>query len=181
MDECTAISGVREIAYRAEFEDRLHKLLRTGHYGAVALDLYRVDANDADSPAIRMAAMIRGKYIRVGVTEKEIAARLHGYMVMEGADSHPYGGIVLSGARTSMLHGIPSSKAIEYCVRRQDEQGLPHLSPALDGHENKVFSGDAGQIDKIPIGEEGILLIPSFSGGVPGKKQGNRSINKRFV
>lgn len=54
------------------------------------------------------------KDIRVGVTEKEIASRLAHYMVMEGADTKPYGGIVISGARTSLLHGIPGSKAIEY-------------------------------------------------------------------
>lgn len=54
------------------------------------------------------------KDIRVGVTEKEIASKLSHYMVMEGADTMPYGGIVISGARTSLLHGIPSDKAIEY-------------------------------------------------------------------
>jgi Xaa-Pro aminopeptidase len=54
------------------------------------------------------------KDIKVGVTEKEIASKLSHYMVMEGADTKPYGGIVISGARTSLLHGIPSSKAIEY-------------------------------------------------------------------
>lgn len=52
--------------------------------------------------------------IRVGMTEKELAARLSMYMVMEGADTQPYGNILISGARTSLLHGIPSSKAIEY-------------------------------------------------------------------
>ena len=35
-------------------------------------------------------------------------------MVMEGADTKPYGGILISGARTSLLHGIPSDKAIQY-------------------------------------------------------------------
>ncbi|MDD6213367.1 MAG: Xaa-Pro peptidase family protein [Clostridiales bacterium] len=54
------------------------------------------------------------KDIRVGVTEKELAARLSYYMVMEGADTQPYGNILISGARTSLLHGIPSAKAIEY-------------------------------------------------------------------
>lgn len=52
--------------------------------------------------------------IRPGVTEKELAARLSLYMVQEGADTMPYGNILISGARTSLLHGIPSSKAIEY-------------------------------------------------------------------
>ena len=54
------------------------------------------------------------KDIRVGMTEKELASRLSHYMVMEGADTKPYGGILISGARTSLLHGIPSSKAVEY-------------------------------------------------------------------
>ena len=52
--------------------------------------------------------------IRVGVTEKELAARLSLYMVEEGADTQPYGNILISGARTSLLHGIPSEKAIQY-------------------------------------------------------------------
>ncbi len=54
------------------------------------------------------------KDIRVGITEKELAARLSLYMVLEGADTQPYGNILISGARTSLLHGIPSQKPIEY-------------------------------------------------------------------
>ncbi len=54
------------------------------------------------------------KDIRVGVTEKELAANLSRYMVLEGSDSMPYGNILISGARTSLLHGIPSAKAVEY-------------------------------------------------------------------
>lgn len=52
--------------------------------------------------------------IRVGVTEKTLAAKLSLYMVEEGADTMPYGNILISGARTSLLHGIPSAKSIEY-------------------------------------------------------------------
>jgi Xaa-Pro aminopeptidase len=52
--------------------------------------------------------------IRVGVTEKELASKLQHYMVMEGSDTKPYGNILISGKRTSLLHGIPSNKAIEY-------------------------------------------------------------------
>ncbi|MGM9661901.1 MAG: M24 family metallopeptidase [Oscillospiraceae bacterium] len=54
------------------------------------------------------------KDIRVGVTEKELAAKLSAYMVMEGADTHPYGIILLSGPNTSMLHGISGNRAIQY-------------------------------------------------------------------
>lgn len=54
------------------------------------------------------------KDIRVGITEKELCSRLSHYMVMEGADSKPYGHILISGKRTSLLHGIPSTKSVEY-------------------------------------------------------------------
>lgn len=52
--------------------------------------------------------------IKPGVTEKELAATLSLYMVQEGADTMPYGNILISGAKTSLLHGIPSEKSIEY-------------------------------------------------------------------
>ncbi|MGP5431667.1 M24 family metallopeptidase [Enterococcus malodoratus] len=52
--------------------------------------------------------------IRVGMTEKDLAARLSMYMVQDGADTQPYGNILISGANTSLLHGIPSKKSIEY-------------------------------------------------------------------
>lgn len=54
------------------------------------------------------------KDIKVGITEKELASKLSHYMVIEGSDTKPYGNILISGKRTSLLHGIPSSKAIEY-------------------------------------------------------------------
>ncbi len=54
------------------------------------------------------------KEIKVGDTEKELGAKLALYMVEEGADPQPYGNIIISGANTSLLHGIPSSKSIEY-------------------------------------------------------------------
>lgn len=52
--------------------------------------------------------------IKPGVTEKELAAKLSLYMVMNGADTMPYGNILISGPRTSLLHGVPTSRAIEY-------------------------------------------------------------------
>lgn len=52
--------------------------------------------------------------IKPGITEKELAATLSLYMVQEGADTMPYGNILISGKKTSLLHGIPSEKAIEY-------------------------------------------------------------------
>lgn len=54
------------------------------------------------------------KDIRVGITEKELASKLSHYMVLEGSDTKPYGNILISGKRTSLLHGIPSNKVLEY-------------------------------------------------------------------
>ena len=54
------------------------------------------------------------KDIRPGITEKELEARLAMYLAQEDADVKSNYSIVLSGARTSMLHGIPSMKAVEY-------------------------------------------------------------------
>lgn len=54
------------------------------------------------------------KDIRIGITEKELASRLSHYMVMEGSDTKPYGNILITGKRTSLLHGIPSNKTVEY-------------------------------------------------------------------
>ena len=51
--------------------------------------------------------------IRPGVSEKELAALLALYLVREGSDTKPYGGILISGKRTSLLHGIPSDKKVE--------------------------------------------------------------------
>lgn len=51
--------------------------------------------------------------IHVGVTEKELSAMLSLFMIQEGADTLP-GNIFISGPRTSLLHGIPSERAIRY-------------------------------------------------------------------
>lgn len=52
--------------------------------------------------------------IKVGVTEKELSAKLTYYLKMEGSDARCYENILISGKRTSLLHGIPSDKKVEY-------------------------------------------------------------------
>ena len=51
--------------------------------------------------------------IRPGVTEQEIAARLEYLMRLYGAEKTSFDTIVVSGAKTSMPHGVPSDKKIE--------------------------------------------------------------------
>lgn len=51
--------------------------------------------------------------IKVGVTERELSAKLAYYLRIEGSDARYYENMMLSGARTSLLHGIPSEKKVE--------------------------------------------------------------------
>lgn len=51
--------------------------------------------------------------IRVGVTEREIAARLTYLMLHLGAENMSFDPIVVSGANSSKPHGVPGNKKIE--------------------------------------------------------------------
>ncbi|MDF2676019.1 MAG: Xaa-Pro dipeptidase [Bacillota bacterium] len=93
--ESIGVTGVVESFRSIKTEDEINKL--------------RVACQIADRAFERII-----KDIRVGITEKELASKLSHYMVMEGADTKPYGNILISGTRTSLLHGIPSNKTIEY-------------------------------------------------------------------
>lgn len=52
-------------------------------------------------------------FIRPGVTEKEIAAKLQYLMLLHGAEKMSFDPIVVSGANGAMPHGVPSDKQVE--------------------------------------------------------------------
>lgn len=52
-------------------------------------------------------------FIKEGVTEKQIAATLDYKMLCYGAEKPSFDSIVVSGANSSMPHGVPSDKKIE--------------------------------------------------------------------
>lgn len=54
------------------------------------------------------------KYIKVDRTEREIALRLDSLMLEHGAEALSFETIVLSGKNTSMPHGVPSDKGVEF-------------------------------------------------------------------
>ena len=54
------------------------------------------------------------KFIEVGKTEREVALRLDSLMFEQGAEALSFETIVLSGKNTSMPHGVPTNKKIEY-------------------------------------------------------------------
>lgn len=53
------------------------------------------------------------KFIRPGVTEREIALELNRQMFLNGAEDLSFETIALAGANTSMPHGVPSDKRVE--------------------------------------------------------------------
>ena len=53
------------------------------------------------------------KFIKVGVTEKEIALELDFYMLRNGGEGLSFETIAVSGKNSSMPHGVPSDKKIE--------------------------------------------------------------------
>ena len=53
------------------------------------------------------------KFIKVGVTEKEIALELDFYMPRNGGEGLSFETIAVSGKNSSMPHGVPSNKKIE--------------------------------------------------------------------
>ncbi len=95
MADTVSVTGVIEKLRAVKTPEEIHNL--------------RVACQIADRAFDRII-----KDIRVGITEKELASRLSHYMVTEGSDTKPYGNILISGKRTSLLHGIPSNKTIEY-------------------------------------------------------------------
>lgn len=80
---------------------------------------YTKDENEIEN--MRKAAEITDKafnkildYIEPGITEKEAATQLEYYLKKFGADAPGFETILISGTRTSLLHGKPSDKKIEY-------------------------------------------------------------------
>ena len=53
------------------------------------------------------------KFIKVGVTEKELALELDFYMLSHGAEAVSFETIAVSGKNSSMPHGVPTDKKIE--------------------------------------------------------------------
>lgn len=52
--------------------------------------------------------------VKVGVTEKELAAKLDYSLLVNGAEKCSFETIFISGKNTSMPHGVPTHKKIEY-------------------------------------------------------------------
>lgn len=82
---------------------------------------YRVVKDANEIAAVEKAAAIADQayqhmltFIRPGITENEVALELEFFMRRSGASGLSFESIVASGERSSMPHGVASSKVIEY-------------------------------------------------------------------
>lgn len=86
---------------------------------SIAIDRLRSVKDAEELRCIKKAQQIAGtafdsilKFIKPGVTEREIALELDRCMLMNGAEAISFDTIALSGANTSMPHGVPSDKKV---------------------------------------------------------------------
>lgn len=84
------------------------------------IEEFRICKDENEVDCIKKAQEIAEKafekildFIRVGRTEKEIAAELNYYMMKFGADGISFDTIAISGQNTSMPHGTPSNKKVQ--------------------------------------------------------------------
>ncbi len=84
------------------------------------LDEFRQVKTEEEKRRIKVAAKIATdaleetlNYIKVGVTENEIAARLEYFMKMKGSQAPSFDTIVASGYRSALPHGLPSDKKLQ--------------------------------------------------------------------
>lgn len=98
----------------------LHGIRLTTVGTDTVIDSFRAVKNESEVENIRKAQRIAEaafdhilNFIKVGVTEKEIALELDCYMLSHGAEGLSFETIAISGANTSKPHGVPSDKRIE--------------------------------------------------------------------
>lgn len=72
-------------------------------------------------------------FIQVGRTEREIELELNWAMLKSGAEAISFDSIVLSGKNTSMPHGVPSEKKVEY-----GEFVLMDFGAVIDGYHSDM-------------------------------------------
>lgn len=84
------------------------------------IEYIRIIKDDSEIESIKKAAKIADqaftyiqKFIKAGVTEKDVALEMEYFMKKNGASGLSFDTIVASGARSSLPHGVPTDKKIE--------------------------------------------------------------------
>ena len=109
------------------------------------------------------------KYIKAGVSEKEIAFRIEMYMRKNGASGLSFDTIVASGKRSAMPHGVASDKIIEngdlvtvdfgcvldgYCSDMTRTVGVGNISAKAKEIYNTVLLAQNSALDAITAGKK---------------------------
>lgn len=114
-------AGRMTVSNLSQFQDALYsiKIDFSGELDSIINSLRMIKSDD-EIKNIKAAQKIAEEalqnifsFIKPGVTEKEIALELDFYMLSNGADALSFETIAVSGANSSMPHGVPTEKKIE--------------------------------------------------------------------
>lgn len=112
------VSGLREMGkmfkadgFKVIYDSRLDKCVRYLRCAKTAQEVEYIKAAQRIAEGAFNNAI---KYIKPGLTEKEVALALDFHMLRSGADAVSFETIVVSGKNGSKPHGIPSQKKIEF-------------------------------------------------------------------
>ena len=127
------------------------------------------DSNEISS--IRQALELTFPFIKPGITEQELAARLEFNMKMEGASGISFETIILAGERTSLLHGHPGKKKLEHGDFVQFDFGALSQDYHADMSRTFVMGKASAQQKEIYalIQKAEMQAIESLGPGVSGK------------
>ncbi|HCB94113.1 MAG TPA: peptidase M24 family protein [Selenomonas sp.] len=124
VSECVNEGEIKVLGFESnavlyETYEKLRKLMGQVEFKGVKLDELRQVKDEEEIALIRKACEIADsafldiiEFIRPGISEIEVAARLEQYMRSLGSERPAFATIVASGKRGSMPHGIASEKLI---------------------------------------------------------------------
>lgn len=97
--------------FQPVFDGRLDKCMR---YLRSVKAFHEVRSIKAAQRVAEQAYRHAVKFIKPGLTEKEVALALDFYMLRHGADAVSFETIVVSGVNSSKPHGVPTNKKIRF-------------------------------------------------------------------
>lgn len=105
----------------AKYKEYMHKYkLNNFEETEGLIERFRIIKKEDEIECIKKACLITDecfdyikKFIKIGMTEKEIAYEIEKYFMTHGADGLAFDTIVASGVNSSMPHAVPTDKKIE--------------------------------------------------------------------
>lgn len=105
----------------AKYKEYMHKYkINNFEETEGLLEKFRIIKKEEEIDCIKKACILTDncfehirKFIKIGMTEKEIAFEIERYFISNGADGLAFNTIVASGVNSSMPHAVPSDKKIE--------------------------------------------------------------------